>query len=100
MNMLKAKFTQAAPTDNTFGAGNIPLPDKLKSLSRFADAFRTILDHKAFPAHGTEPEIHMLTVKADTRFSIMGADMRTLLKLGLVRMQVNNPGTMDIYFSV
>ena len=82
--------------DNSWGAGYYPLPLKLRSLNRFSDAFskRNVLDHRAFPEDG----VHMITTKVGHGFSIMRADMEPLLRLGLVRMQSNESGTMAFYF--
>jgi hypothetical protein len=84
--------------DNSYGAGYYPLPTKLRNLSRFSDAFHkaNVIEHKVFPDEG----VHMITVDTMGRFgfSIMRLDMESLLRLGLVRMQSNRPGTMAFYF--
>ena len=83
--------------DNSYGAGNYPLPAKLHHLGNFADVFRAPIDHKVFP--GADGDTHMLTVPVSTKLSIMGADLMSLLRLmGLSRIQVNKPGTISFYF--
>jgi len=41
----------------------------------------------------------MLTVPSDTKLSVMAADMQELLRLGLTRVLVNEPGTLSFYFA-
>lgn len=82
--------------DNSFGMGYYPLPPELSSLGRFVEALRpnALVDHKVFVNEG----VHMLVAKVSNRFSIMAADMKTLLRLGLTRIQSNDPGTVAFYF--
>lgn len=82
--------------DNSYGAGYYPLPPKLSYLGVYADSLRpmNLVDHKVFPDEG----IHMLTTRCGHRLSIMAQDMKTLLRLGLVRIQSNEPGTISFYF--
>jgi len=86
----------AAVQDNSYGAGYYPLPPKLAGLGRFAECLKpaNLVDHKVFPEEG----IHMLTTKVNARFSVMGEDMKTLIRLGFVRMQSNEAGTVAFYF--
>ena len=81
--------------DNSWGAGYFPLPPKLHHLAQFSDIFRNVLDHKVWPYEGS----HMLTVPASTKLSIMVDDMKSLIGLGLTRIQVNDPGEISFYFS-
>lgn len=83
-------------SDNSWGAGYYPLPPKLHHLGQFADMFRKPLEHKVFPS--AQGNTHMLTVPANTRFSIFGEDLKTLLRLGLQRIQANDPGKISFYF--
>lgn len=85
--------------DNTWGRGHLPLPSKLRHLPRYGDCFRHVIDHRAWPADHTQPETHMLTVPSDTKLSVMAADMQELLRLGLNRVMVNQPGTLSFYFA-
>ena len=82
--------------DNTFGRGHVPLPAKLSYLGNFCDNLRPtkLVGHKVF----LDENVHMLRAKVDTRFSIMARDMETLLRLKLLRIQCNEPGTLDFYF--
>lgn len=86
----------SARSDNSWGSGYFPLPDRLKNLGRFVENLDTkrLVAHHAFPRDG----VHMLTAKADTRLSIMRRDLESLLNAGLVRIQSNEPGTIDFYF--
>lgn len=91
-----SRFKGALKEDNSWGLGHYPIPKSLLSLGRFCDALRpaNIEDHKVFPNDG----VHMLTVKAGPKLSIMAADMRQLLKLGLSRIQSNDMGKVSFYF--
>lgn len=82
--------------DNSFGRGHFSLPPKLAGLGRYVENLKPskLVDHKFFP----EDDIHMLVAEADMRLSVMRADMLSLLKHGLVRVQVNDPGTISFYF--
>lgn len=82
--------------DNSWGRGYYPLPPHLAGLGRFADCLRptNLIDHKVYP----DDRVDLLTVKADHGFSIMGLDLDELRKLGLVRIQCNEPGTIGLYF--
>lgn len=86
----------AVVQDNSYGAGYYPLPPKLAGLGRFAECLKpaNLVDHKVFPEEG----IHMLTAKVNTRFSIMVEDMKVLIRLGFLRMQSNEAGTVAFYF--
>lgn len=85
-------------TDNSYGRGYYPLPPQLAGLGRFADSLKpaNILDHKVFP----DTNEHMLTTRVNAKLSIMGMDLKALLRLGLVRIQCNDPGTLAFYFQV
>jgi hypothetical protein len=50
------------------------------------------------PLPGTESP-HLFTYKSDLRFSIGIADLKMLIRQGLMRMQVNNPGHITLYFA-
>lgn len=87
---------KAADQDNSWGLGYYPLPPQLSHLGRFADnlAPTKLVGHKFFVNDG----VHMLTAKVNTRLSVMAEDMKTLLRLGLLRIQCNELGTLDFYF--
>jgi hypothetical protein len=89
---------RASEPDNSFGRGYYPLPPQLAGLGRFVSSLRpnNLIDHKVWPDEGT----HMLTARVDPKLSVMAADMKSLLKLGLVRVQCNDPGTLSFYFQV
>ncbi len=81
--------------DNTWGRGYVPLPKKLHHLPRFGDIFRRVLDHKVWPDDG----MHMIVVPSTTKLSLFADDLTSLIRvLGLVRIQVNDPGQMSFYF--
>lgn len=81
--------------DNSYGRGYFPLPARLSGLGRFSDALKpTRVRHTVFPDEG----IHMLTIQAGPGFSIMSRDLESLLRLGLMRMQSNEPGEISFYF--
>jgi len=82
--------------DNSFGLGFYPLPARLSGLGRFVENLKPtkLLDYKVWPRDGS----WMLVAKADTRLSIMGEDMKSLIRLGLVRVQCNDLGTLSFYF--
>lgn len=42
---------------------------------------------------------HLFTVKCDTHFSVGMADLKILLRNGLMRIQVNEPGHITLYFA-
>jgi hypothetical protein len=42
---------------------------------------------------------HLFTMKSDTHFSVGVADMRILIRNGLMRIQVNDPGKITLYFA-
>lgn len=46
----------------------------------------------------TKRTVHMLTTHARHGFSVMVDDLKSLIRLGLVRMQSNEPGTIAFYF--
>jgi hypothetical protein len=46
---------------------------------------------------GTEAP-HLFSYKSDTRFAVNMTDLKMLLRKGLMRMQVNNPGHITLYF--
>lgn len=46
---------------------------------------------------GTESP-HLFSYKSDTRFAVNMTDLKMLLRNGLMRMQVNNPGHITLYF--
>lgn len=95
---LKVKIldSKTAAEDNTWGRGNVPLPTKLSGLGRYVAALAPgkILSHKAFP----DDFVHMLTVKVSHSLSMMVEDNKTLIRLGLLRIQCNDPGTLSFYF--
>lgn len=82
--------------DNSFGQGHYPLPASLSRLGRFVANLQPtkLVNHRVWPQNG----IHMLTAQVDTQLSIMAEDMKSLLSLGLVRIQCNEPGTLGFYF--
>lgn len=82
--------------DNSWGLGFYPLPSRLAGLGRFVGnlAPKLLIAHHVFPKEG----IHMLTARADTHLSVMRRDLESLLDQGLVRIQVNEPDTIDFYF--
>lgn len=87
---------KAGTPDNSWGRGNYELPAKLSGLGRFVAnlAPMKLVDHKFFPDDG----VHLLTAKVNTQLSVMAEDMKSLLRLGLVRVQCNDPGTLGFYF--
>lgn len=89
-------YDRSAAEDNSYGGGNYPLPAKLSHLGRFVAnlAPGKIIDHKYF----VNEQQHMLTAKVNGNLSVMAADMKTLLRLGLTRIQCNAPGTLAFYF--
>jgi hypothetical protein len=82
--------------DNSWGLGYFPLPPKLSGLGRFVENLKPTLlvSHNVFPREG----IHMLTAHVNARLSVMGEDLKNLLRHGLVRIQCNEPGTLAFYF--
>jgi hypothetical protein len=86
----------AAEEDNTFGMGHVPLPPSLSHLGRYVAnlAPAKLVSHKVF----VKEKIHMLTCKVNTQLSCMALDLKTLLKLGLTRIQCNELGTLSFYF--
>jgi hypothetical protein len=86
----------ARERDNSWGRGYYPLPARLSGLGRFVENLspKRLLAHHVFPDDG----VHMLTAKSDTHLSIMRRDLQSLLDQGLVRIQVNDRGTIDFYF--
>lgn len=94
LNLLADRLA-AEGEDNSWGRGYFPLPHELSSLGRFADALKpsNLVSHKVFPDEGA----HMLTTKLN-KVSVMAADMKNLLRLGLLRIQSNEPGTLAFYF--
>ena len=86
--------------DNSWGRGYYPLPAHLSGLGRFMDGLkpRKLIDHKVWPEDPTAGgDIHMLTV-VDRDVSIMVRDIQSLIELGLIRIQSNNPGEVSFYF--
>jgi len=88
--------------DNTWGRGYIPPTSELSGLGRFADALRPTewLDHKVWPEEHRTPETHMVTIAAGPRLSITARDLESLFRLGLSRIQSNEPGELSFYFEV
>jgi hypothetical protein len=85
--------------DNSWGRGYYPLPPHLAGLGRFMDGLRptSLLDHKVWPDDPAGGDIHMLTV-GDRNMSVFARDLVSLLQLGLVRIQSNDPGEVSFYF--
>lgn len=83
------------PRDNSFGLGYYPPPAKIGNLGRFVDNLTPsrVLSVKVYPREG----VWLVETRADERLSIMQRDMESLLRLGLVRIQVNRPGTITFY---
>jgi hypothetical protein len=94
--MYSYNCRRASQEDNSYGRGYFPLPPKLAGLGRFSDALKptNLVDHKYFPDEDT----HMLVTKVTPKLSVMAADMKSLLMLGLTRIQSNHPGTLSFYF--
>lgn len=90
------------PTDNSYGAGSFPMPKKLLHVGNFVENLKPsrLVSHKVFMGRRGVPETHMLTTMLDSHFSIMRLDMESLLKLGLERIQSNDPGEISFYFRV
>lgn len=86
---------EAENKDNSWGSGYYPLPQELKNLGRFSDALKVsnLLDFKYFPNTGE----FMLDTKL-SKLSVMALDLKSLLNLGLTRIQSNNPGVVSFYF--
>jgi hypothetical protein len=84
------------PRDNSYGLGYYEPPAKIRNLGRFADNLdpKRVLKVKVFPREG----IWMVTTRSDLRFSILERDLESLMRLGLVRIQVNDPGEISLYF--
>lgn len=93
---MRSRQRDRDPRDNSFGRGYFEPPAKIRNLGRFADnlAPNRVLDVKVFPREG----IWMVTTRSDVRFSILPRDLESLMRLGLVRVQVNEPGTISLYF--
>ncbi len=89
---------KTAGEDNSYGAGHFPLPDKLRSFKKFV-YFRGPLVHKVFPAYAQVPEVHMLTVSS-SGVSVMLDDLKILFRMGLIRIQSNDPGYLSFYFEI
>ena len=82
--------------DNSFGRGYHEVPPNLRNIQRFVTSSTKLLaNHKVFPDQG----VHMFTVKADHQFGILKKDLESLLRLGLIRIQSNDPGEISLYFS-
>lgn len=83
--------------DNSYGRGYFEPPVKIRTLGHWCDNLKPqkVLFYKYFQDDG----IWMVTTKCDHQLSVMGADLRHLLQLGLVRIQCNNPGTLAFYMS-
>jgi hypothetical protein len=81
--------------DNTFGRGYVPLAPTLRYLDRLADGFRSerIVDHKVL----VDDDCHVLTTK---RFDIMDPDLKTMQRLGLMRVRNDGDGVTMFYFYV
>lgn len=86
---------QAKGQDNSWGLGYYPLPQELKNLGRYSDALKpaNLLDFKYFEREG----VFMLDTKL-SNLSVMALDLKSLLNLGLSRIQSNNPGVVSFYF--
>ena len=82
--------------DNSFGRGYYEPPSRLLRLGHFVDSLRpkNLVDIRVFPDEG----VWMLTTESNTHLSIMRRDLESLLAMGLVRVQVNEPGSIDFYF--
>jgi hypothetical protein len=93
--LATALLRQSSGEDNSWGRGYYPLPPGLAALGRFTDALKpsNLVEHKVFVDEGT----HMLTAKL-SKVSVMAADLKTLLRLGLLRIQSNGPGMVSFYF--
>jgi hypothetical protein len=87
--------------DNSYGLGHYPLPRRLAGLGRFMDGLRpaNLIDHKVFPGTGggDKMNVHMLTV-SERAMSLFVRDIESLIKLGLIRIQSNEPGQISFYF--
>ena len=78
--------------DNSFGAGYWPLPARLRRLLVY-NISGSKRSHKVFPDDPT----HMFTFDLQG-FNIMEKDLQTLMELGLVRIQSNEPNQISLYF--
>jgi len=89
-------YDRRVTADNSYGAGEYVFPASLSHLGNYAAnlAPTKLVDVKAFPKEG----VWMLVAKADAQLSVTVQDLQALIKLGLVRMQVNSLGTMSFYF--
>lgn len=87
---------RARDADNSFGRGYYKPPARILSLGRYVDNLTPsrLVRIRVYPDEG----VWLLDAKADERFSIMKLDLESLLRQGLIRMQVNRPGTITFYF--
>ncbi len=88
---LAKRFKAAGEGAPGVGTGKAPrnLLMVLKRVFPGIPEYNTIL--------GTESP-HLFSYKSDTRFSVNMTDLKMLLRNGLMRMQVNNPGHITLYF--
>lgn len=75
-------------------AGSQPPPRLLAVIRRTVTGGHPEYQHLA----GAE-DPHLFTFKSSTNFSIAEKDLRTLLRMGMSRIQVNDPGKITLYFS-
>ncbi len=90
---LAARFKAAPQLVARFKAAAETPPAKYVALLR-----RTMSGH---PEYGFLPNFeapHMFTYKAATNFSLGMADLKILLRAGLMKIQVNEPGHITLYF--
>ena len=81
--------------DNSFGRGYYKPPARVLALGRYVDNLTPgrLVRIQVYPEDG----VWLLEAKADERFSIMKLDLESLLRLGLIRIPVNRPGTITFY---
>lgn len=87
---LKNNKVKKVLADNSFGMGEYKTSFTPNRYLNFSGK----PEFTYFP----NDEISMFTYKCDTKFSITGRDLETLMGHKLVKVQVNKPGTISLYF--
>lgn len=85
---MKIQISESAK-DNSFGRG---VYKNTFAIKRFVDC-TGMPEFKYYP----DQEMSLYTFIADTNFSIAEGDMKTLVKAGLQRIQVNENGFITLY---
>lgn len=69
-------------------------PERLKNILK-RTMHGTWTGYKFYPISETP---HIFRYAADFKFNIQIRDLETLIKFGMMRIQVNEPGYIDLYF--